>query len=235
MNDPTTSPRSRFTARLCTAAAICWAILAVCFLLQPAALSPGISFPRGQSLADLEAFWAARPSEVPVHIALHVAALVTALATLGVIGPLARRAGTPWAHWAGISAMVGAGVMALANVRYLALEPVYTQLYSAEPEFGAELALASAQLGLDPYGILEFGTLGLFVAAATAGLARQRRSMWLIALGGVATAGLLGMVIGAIAFEPLLDLAAPIGTPALCGWLIAAGRALKGDAGSRIS
>lgn len=231
MHDSISPDHSIFTARLCVFAAGCWAIAAACFVLQPAEVSPGISYPMGQHLADLEAFWAARPSDIGVHVALHIAGLVAGLVTLGILGPLARRAGTPWARWAGIVAAVGAGVLALSNARYLALEPIYTALYAADPSHGAAIALASAQLALDPYGILELGTLGVFVAAVTAGLARRRRSVWLIAFAMVATAGLLGMVIGAIAFEPLVDIAAPLGAPGLCGWLILAGRPIA--AGSR--
>lgn len=205
------------SACLLTAAA--WIGLSIVFILQPAALSPGISFPMEMTAVEIAAFWEARPHLSPVHVGLHLSALVAALASLGVVASVARRLG-PAVHWASWLAALGLATMAVSNVRYLALERTFARLHlEAGPEAASTVAVASASLALDPYGILEFGLLGIWLVVVTRHVVPRPR--WpLRATAAVGALGFIGMVFGAVAWPPALDVAPVVGTPALVCWLL---------------
>ncbi|MCZ7680919.1 MAG: hypothetical protein M5U28_19910 [Sandaracinaceae bacterium] len=138
-------------------AAVCWVALICAFLLQPPELSPDISSPLKQSAEQIARFWGARPDESLVHRALHLAALAAGLAVLGVVGALstAERRIPRWASYGGA---LGASVIALSNARYLAMEPTYARLFlESDAAIQPAVAVASASLALDPFGLLEWG------------------------------------------------------------------------------
>jgi hypothetical protein len=199
--------------------AACWIALSVLFLVQPEALTPGISFPLGQSVDQIGDFWQARPDTSAVHIGLHLWAAITALATIGFIA-YATRALDVGALWTSRLAIVGMGVLALSNVRYLPMEKTYARLFlDASLVDRTAVAVASASLSLDPYGVLEFGAVGAWMVAVT--LALGARRTWLLAsAAAIGAAGLFGMVIGASVWAPALDVAPILGTPGLVVWVV---------------
>jgi hypothetical protein len=218
----------------CWAAAAWWIVLSVAFVIQPAEFSPGISFPLDLTAEQIGAFWQARPDESIVHIALHVSALVAALVTIGMIVRVSRLLDGK-ASWASCLAIVGMAVMAVSNIRYLPMERTYARLFlEASPEAQPAVAVASASLSLDPYGFLEFGTLGVWICAVTVVLG-SRRTKTLVVTSVLGALGLFGMVFGSAVWAPALAVAPMVGTPALVVWLLLLPGALDGQAQLRDS
>lgn len=197
------------------------------FLLQPAALRPGISFPPRESLMEYGRFWEAYPAHAPLHDLLHVVVAFGALCGLSTVAGIDRALGRPntWVPATGLLALLGFAVTLVANLRYLTLEaPFATAFAVGDAAERAALLAATLTLSLDPHGWLEFGGIGAWLLALN--LTARRDGRWPRGLSGLGLllAGLYACAVLASASGSLwlLDAAAALASvtaPAFYVWL----------------
>jgi hypothetical protein len=129
---------------------------------------------------------------------------VQGLAGLGVVPAVSRRVGgadRDLLGWASTAATVGYAVLAVSSLLTLArLSPVVEAFEDGDPATRDALG-ALWPPGLDPWGLLSFGAVGVWVlAVSVVGLVRAvgRRGTWLfgLALGLGLLATTIGLAVG---------------------------------------
>lgn len=211
---------SSFLGTLCLAVMTLWIILTAVFLLQPDSLSPGISYTGAIGVAGIRRFWAAGPNDSFIHIMLHVMAIITAISMITLAKTLAPAVKSMYHQIAEIVLYVSQFIQIVSNIKYLSMEKAYSNIFLLHNgHISNMLVSATLSLPIDPYGVFEFGGVGIWVLSVVIFLKIEINQLSVFILSGAISAiGFFCMVIGTM-YSSMLEGIAPIITlPALCLW-----------------
>ena len=212
---------SCFFGNMCLALIALWIILTVIYLLQPDALSPGISFPGTIGIDGIKRFWSAGPNASVIHIMLHVMAIITAIFMIVQAKTLSPAVKSLYNRVGEIVLYISQFIQIVSNIRYLSMEKAYSNIFPLHNgEISNLLVSASLSLPIDPYGVFEFGGVGIWVLSIMIFLRIELDLFPLFLLSGaITTIGFFCMVTGTMYSSWLKEIAPFVAPPALCLWL----------------
>lgn len=157
MNESTFGGRAyRFGGGAAIALAVLMALAALAYVLLPAEQRLGV--PGRQLLPS----FAANP--IPLQLEMGLLTL-TGFVGLAVVRPIRHLLGRgdPWLRWASMLAIVGYAIGAVGNSLVMGKLPAIASAFVAADEAGKQLIAVFWRTTLDPFGLWQFGAVGLWL------------------------------------------------------------------------
>lgn len=210
----------------CILVAVSYFVFGAAYLLQPAEL---------QTEAAVTAqFWATLAQNSAMNTLMHWAGAlvgVFAIAAVAAISERVRPANEGWVRWTSGLAYLGYAVMAVSNLRAVAVYRTVAAAYAAgDASVQAGIgALGYLSFDLDPQAWFSFGAVGLWILVVN--LLAFREEAWPRTLAYLGIAGSvlswLGLAGVVLEIPPLVAIAAGLGLIVVPIWFIWMGLRLR--------
>jgi len=186
---------------------VSYVLVGITYLLLPAGQKPGAG------PAQFYPSFAQNPTPSALMYWEFALGAVLAIAAVMAISEVVRPANEGWVRWTSNLAYLGFAVTAISNFRTLALMPTQAAAYVAGDASTQAAIAATGEIGLDPYGWLQFGGIGLWVLVVSLLALRGGTLPKTLAYVGIAATILYWLVVAGFVLdiEALMAIAAGLG------------------------